>query len=32
MSYEIVTKSHSGELKVETKQGIGTTFIIILPK
>jgi signal transduction histidine kinase len=31
MSYEIITKSHAGELKVETKQGIGTTFIITLP-
>ena len=31
MSYEIVTKSHGGELKVDTKQGIGTTFIITLP-
>ncbi|NJN43085.1 MAG: GAF domain-containing protein [Flammeovirgaceae bacterium] len=30
MSYEIVTKSHGGELKVETKEGEGTTFIIIL--
>ena len=31
MSYEIVTKSHDGELKVETEQGTGTTFIITLP-
>ncbi|MEJ1241464.1 two-component regulator propeller domain-containing protein [Chryseolinea sp. T2] len=31
MSYEIVTKGHGGELKVETKVGQGTTFIIVLP-
>ena len=31
MSYEIVTKAHGGELKVETKEGVGTTFTIILP-
>jgi len=31
MSYEIVTKSHGGNLKVETEQGKGTTFIITLP-
>lgn len=30
MSYEIVTKVHDGELKVETKENEGTTFIIIL--
>lgn len=32
MSYEIITKSHGGDLKVETKEGDGTTFKIILPK
>lgn len=32
MSYEIITKSHGGDLKVETKDGEGTTFKIILPK
>jgi signal transduction histidine kinase len=32
MSYEIVTKLHGGELKVETKENEGTTFRIILPK
>ncbi len=32
MSYDIVTKGHGGELKVETKEGEGTTFIIELPK
>jgi len=31
LSYDIVTKGHGGELKVETKEGEGTTFIIILP-
>ena len=30
MSYEIVTKAHGGELKVETKEGEGTTFVIVL--
>ena len=31
LSYDIVTKGHGGELKVETKEGEGTTFIINLP-
>jgi signal transduction histidine kinase len=31
MSYDIVTKGHGGELKVENKEGEGATFIIILP-
>ncbi|MEJ7821302.1 MAG: ATP-binding protein [Chitinophagaceae bacterium] len=31
LSYDIVTKGHGGELKVETKEGGGTTFIIKLP-
>jgi len=30
ISYDIV-KAHGGELKVETKEGEGTTFIILLP-
>ncbi len=30
LSYDIVTKVHGGELKVETKEGDGTEFIIIL--
>jgi signal transduction histidine kinase len=30
LSYDIV-KAHGGELKVETKEKIGTDFIIILP-
>ncbi len=30
MSYEIVTKAHGGELKVDTKEGEGAEFTIIL--
>ena len=30
LSYDIV-KAHGGELKVETKEGEGSEFIIILP-
>ena len=30
MSYDIVTKGHGGELKVITKEGEGTEFIIVL--
>jgi two-component system, NtrC family, sensor kinase len=29
-SYDIV-KAHGGEVKVETKEGEGATFIILLP-
>jgi signal transduction histidine kinase len=31
LSYDIITKAHGGEFKVETKEGEGTTFIIQLP-
>jgi signal transduction histidine kinase len=31
LSYDIITKGHGGELKVETKEGEGTEFIIQLP-
>jgi signal transduction histidine kinase len=31
LSYDIVTKVHGGEMKVETKVGEGTEFIILLP-
>jgi signal transduction histidine kinase len=31
MSYDIITKGHGGELKVETKEGEGTSFIIQIP-
>ena len=30
MSYDIV-KAHGGELKVETKEGVGSEFFIALP-
>ncbi len=32
MSYDIVTQTHHGEIKVDTKEGEGTEFIIVLPK
>jgi signal transduction histidine kinase len=31
LAYDIVTKGHGGELKVETKEGEGSTFIVLLP-
>lgn len=31
LSYDIITKGHGGELKVETKEGEGAEFIIQLP-
>ena len=31
LAFDIVTKGHGGELKVETKEGEGTEFIILLP-
>jgi len=31
LSYEIITKGHGGELKVDTKEGEGCAFIIQLP-
>lgn len=31
LSYEIITKGHGGELIVESKEGQGTTFRILLP-
>ena len=30
LAYDIVTKGHGGEIKVETEEGVGTTFIISL--
>jgi signal transduction histidine kinase len=30
MSYDIITKGHDGKLKVESKEGVGTEFIILL--
>ncbi len=32
MSYDIITKGHGGELKVETIEGSGTEFIVVLPE
>jgi two-component system, NtrC family, sensor kinase len=32
MSYDIVTNAHNGQLKVETKEGEGSEFCIILPQ
>jgi two-component system NtrC family sensor kinase len=31
MAYDIVTKEHGGQLKVESKDGEGTEFVIQLP-
>jgi len=31
LSYDIITKGHGGELRVETKEGEGSVFIIQLP-
>jgi signal transduction histidine kinase len=31
LSYDIITKGHGGELKVETKEGEGSEFRILLP-
>jgi signal transduction histidine kinase len=31
LSYDIITKEHGGELKVETKEGAGAEFVIQLP-
>ncbi|HRH36082.1 MAG TPA: ATP-binding protein, partial [Catalimonadaceae bacterium] len=32
LSYDIVTKGHGGDLKVETKEGEGSSFTIYLPE
>jgi signal transduction histidine kinase len=31
LSYDIITKGHGGEIKVKTKEGEGSTFIVTLP-
>ncbi|HEX6845740.1 MAG TPA: ATP-binding protein, partial [Chitinophagaceae bacterium] len=31
LAYDIITKGHGGELKVQTKEGEGTEFIAVLP-
>ena len=30
LSYDIITRGHSGELKIETKEGESTAFIVVL--
>ena len=32
LSYDIITKGHGGDLKVNTENGVGTEFIIVLPE
>jgi signal transduction histidine kinase len=31
LAYDIITKAHGGELKVESEEGKGSEFIILLP-
>ncbi len=31
LAYDMVTKGHGGELKVETQEGVGSEFVIYLP-
>lgn len=31
LSYDIITKGHGGQLTVESEEGVGTTFCILLP-
>ena len=31
LAYDIITKGHGGEIKIETKEGEGSKFIIIIP-
>jgi len=31
MAYDIISKSHGGELLVKSKEGIGSDFEIVLP-
>jgi signal transduction histidine kinase len=31
LAFDIITKGHAGELKVETKEGEGSSFIVIIP-
>ncbi len=32
LSYDIITKGHKGQIKVESEEGVGSEFQIILPK
>ena len=32
LSYDIITKGHGGTLNVNTEEGVGTEFIIVLPE
>jgi signal transduction histidine kinase len=32
LSYDIVTKQHGGEIKIESKEGEGAEFVISFPK
>ncbi len=32
LSYDIITKGHAGRITVDSEEGIGTTFIITLPR
>jgi signal transduction histidine kinase len=31
LAYDIITKGHNGEMKVETQEGEGSKFIVIIP-
>ncbi|MFN5647400.1 MAG: hypothetical protein ACK458_07780 [Sphingobacteriales bacterium] len=31
MSYDIITKGHAGDIRVNSKETVGTTFSILLP-
>ena len=31
LAYDIITKGHGGNLKVESEEGVGSEFVIILP-
>ena len=31
LSYEIVVKGHQGQMRVESQQGEGAVFVIVLP-
>jgi signal transduction histidine kinase len=31
LSYDVITKGHGGEMKVESKEGEGAKFTILLP-